>query len=116
MTANATINLAMVRYVAERLGDLVESVVFLGGASTALLITDSAASDVRPTKDVDVIVEVTTTAGYHRIAEQLRKRGFREDISEDAPLCRWLIGEMIIDIMPTDEASLGFSNRWYGAA
>lgn len=106
----------MVRDVATRFGDLAEDVVFLGGAATALLITDSAASDVRPTMDVDVIVEVTTTAEYHRLAEQLRKRGFREDTSEDAPLCRWRTGEMIVDIMPIDAASLGFSNRWYKAA
>ncbi len=106
----------MVRNVATRLGDLVENVVFLGGAATTLLITDSAANDVRPTMDVDIIVEVTTTAEYYRLAEQLRERGFREDTSEDAPLCRWLIGRMIVDIMPTDEASLGFANRWYRAA
>lgn len=116
MTGNAETNLEMVKNVAMRLGDLIENVVFLGGASTALLITDQAASDVRQTKDVDVIVDITTTAEYHRISEQLRDRGFREDTSEDAPLCRWLIDEMIVDIMPTDEASLGFSNRWYQAA
>jgi hypothetical protein len=106
----------MVSNVATQLGDLVENVVFLGGAATALLITDSAANDVRPTMDVDVIVELTTTAEYHRFAEQLRERGFREDTSEEAPLYRWLTGRMIVDIMPTDEASLGFGNRWYRAA
>ena len=62
MTDNAIINLAMVSNVATRLGDLVGNVVFLGGAATELLITDSAANDVRPTMDVDVIVELTTTA------------------------------------------------------
>ena len=82
----------MVSNVATRLGDLVGNVVFLGGAATALLITDSAANDVRPTMDVDVIVELTTTAEYHRLAEQLRERGFREDTSEDAPLCRCAVG------------------------
>jgi hypothetical protein len=116
VTDIATLNREMVHRVATRLGTLVDSVVFLGGAATTLLITDAAASDVRPTQDVDVIVEVTTTAEYHRLAEQLRKLGFREDTSEDAPLCRWLIGETIVDVMPIDEASLGFSNRWYGAA
>lgn len=55
MTDNAITNLAMVSNVATRLGDLVENVVFLGGAATALLITDSAANDVRPTMDVDII-------------------------------------------------------------
>ena len=34
-------NLAMVKYVAERLGPLLQKVVFLGGAATGLLITDA---------------------------------------------------------------------------
>ena len=109
-------NLAMIHHVAIRLGDLVESVVFLGGASTTLLITDMAASDVRPTNDVDVIVEITTTAEYHQLAERLRGLGFREDASEGAPLCRWLVDGILVDVMPTDEATLGFSNRWYREA
>jgi predicted nucleotidyltransferase len=109
-------NLAMIHHVAMRLGDLVDSVVFLGGATMTLLISDTAAGDVRPTKDVDVIVEIATTAEYHRLAEQLRGRGFNEDTSEGAPLCRWLIDNIIVDVMPTDEATLGFSNRWYREA
>lgn len=109
-------NLAMIRHVAMRLGDLVDRVVFLGGAATTLLITDAAASDVRPTKDVDVIVEIATTAEYHRLAEQLRGRGFSEDTSEGAPLCRWLVDGIIVDVMPTEEATLGFSNCWYREA
>jgi hypothetical protein len=116
MTSIAAANLAMIHHVATQLGELVDRVVFTGGAATVLLITDPAAGDVRQTLDVDLIVEVTTTAEYHRLAEQLRERGFREDTSEGAPLCRWLIDEMIVDIMPIDEASLGFSNRWYAPA
>lgn len=54
-------NLAMIHHVAVRLGDFVESVVFLGGATTTLLITDAAASDVRPTKDVDVLMKWFTS-------------------------------------------------------
>ena len=113
MTDNIATNRDMVQKVANFLGDLVNEVVFLGGAATGLLITDSAASDIRPTKDVDVIVEVTTTADYHRLADELRGRGFREDTRDDAPLCRWLIEDMVVDVMPTDETSLGFGNRWY---
>jgi len=36
-------NLAMIRHVAARLGHFRERAVFLGGAATALLITDDAA-------------------------------------------------------------------------
>ena len=31
----------------------------------------------------------------------------------EAPICRWRIGDLILDLMPTDEAILGFANRWY---
>lgn len=46
------------------LGALVEEVVFVGGATIALWITDPAAPPVRVTQDVDVIVEVTSRRAY----------------------------------------------------
>jgi len=107
------INLAMIRHVASRLGHLRDRVVFLGGAATALLITDSAAPDVRATIDVDVIVEIASKGDYYKLADSLRSAGFAEDVSEGAPVCRWLVDGVIVDIMPTDEEILGFSNRWY---
>ena len=109
-------NLAMIRHVASRLGYLRERVVFLGGAATALLITDSASPDVRVTNDVDVIVEIASRGEYYRLAESLRSSGFSEDNSEAAPVCRWLVDGIAVDIMPTDEEILGFSNQWYPQA
>lgn len=29
------------------------------------------------------------------------------------PICRWYINDAIVDVMPTEENILGFSNRWY---
>ena len=109
-------NLAMIRHVAARLGHLRERVVFLGGAATALLITDEAAPDVRVTVDVDVIVEIVSRGDYYRLAESLRAAGFSEDSSEGAPVCRWLVGGIAVDVMPTDAEILGFSNQWYQQA
>ena len=106
-------NLAMIRHVAKRLGDLRERVVFLGGAATALLITDSAAPDVRVTTDIDVIVEIASLVEYYRFADDLRSRGFKEDIRDGAPLCRWHVDDVTVDVMPTDKTILGFSKRWY---
>jgi hypothetical protein len=34
-------------------------------------------------------------------------------MSENAPVCRWLVDSIKVDIMPTQEEILGFSNRWY---
>jgi hypothetical protein len=106
----------MIRHVAARLGHLRERVVFLGGAATALLITDSAAPDVRVTTDVDMIVEIASRVDYHRFSESLRAADFTEDTSEGAPLCRWIVDGIAVDVMPTDEEILGFSNQWYPQA
>ncbi len=104
-------NIGHVLDAALLLGDLADEVAFVGGASVALLLTDPAAPDVRPTLDVDVIVEAATRAAYYRVAGRLRARGFAEDV-----VCRWRHGALVLDVMPTDDAILGFSNRWYADA
>lgn len=109
-------NIELLKGVASRLGPLLDKVVFVGGCITGLLITDEAAAEVRATYDVDVIAEITSYAGYESFSERLRALGFREDISDGAPRCRWLIDAMELDVMPVDEKVLGFTNRWYRAA
>ena len=109
-------NLQLLTEAARLLIPLLDELVFVGGSTTGLLITDEGAGDVRPTFDVDAITEITSYADYVIFSERLRKLGFTEDASEDAPLCRWLHGETRLDVMPLDESVLGFSNRWYEAA
>jgi len=113
MINNKDINIRMIIHVAKRLGDLRDKVVFVGGCATGLFITDPAMPEVRATQDVDVIVEVTSRMEYYRLEEELRSRGFKQDLSENAPICRWLVDVIKVDIMPTQEEILGFSNRWY---
>jgi len=97
------------RLLKPHLGEL----VFVGGSTTALLITDKAAAEVRPTYDVDAIAEISSHAAYADFSERLRRCGFTEDTSEGAPICRWRQKKTILDVMPLDEKILGFSNRWY---
>lgn len=116
MIKEGNVNLAMVMHVAERLGPLRQKVVLLGGAATGLLVTDEAAPEVRPTKDVDIIVEILSRSAYYQLEETLRSLGFTQTMEEDAPLCRWVIDDIKVDVMPTDEKVLGFSNKWYSPA
>jgi len=105
----------MLTLVADRLGPLREKVVFLGGCTTGLLVTDIAAADVRATMDVDLIVEAGISHDFHAVESEMREQGFRPD-SVSGIRCRWLSGDIIVDLMPDNEAILGFSNRWYGKA
>jgi len=99
--------------VAEALGDLRTRVVFVGGAVLELYATDPAAPEPRPTLDVDCIIEVSTRFAYSKLEEDLRRKGFRNDPSEGAPVCRWLVKDIKVDVMPLQPDILGFSNEWY---
>lgn len=105
----------MIENVARRLGALCNDCVFVGGATVPLFLTDATAPAPRPTKDVDVIVELATRAAYYSFADKLRVLGFREAVEANI-LCRWTIDDLIVDVMPTESEILGFSNRWYHAA
>lgn len=106
-------NLGMVERVATALGPLREQLVFVGGCAVGLLLTDPAAALARVTYDVDLLAEVTALPGYHRLEEVFSGLGFRRDLAPDAPICRWRFEEIEVDLMPTDDAVLGFANRWY---
>ncbi len=107
----------MIDVVAQSLGDdLLEKVVFVGGCTTALLVDDVVTlQHIRSTEDVDMIVEVLSKSEYQDLCQTLRQRGFKESVEDDV-ICRWRLGSMIVDVMPTDQEILGFSNIWYPEA
>ena len=102
---------------AQALGPVLDEVVFVGGATIHLWVTDPGAPPVRATDDVDVICEVATLAEYYRLGARLREQGLFESVNERV-ICRWRSRdpELVIDVMPTDEDILGFSNPWYEQA
>ncbi len=106
-------NLAFLSAMAVALGPLRERLVFVGGCATGLLLTNPAAAGVRPTEDVDAIVEVASLAGYHALHPQLAERGFRQTMEDNTPPFRWYWNRMQLDLVPVDEHVLGFANRWY---
>lgn len=109
-------NFKRLQKVASGLGDLNESVVYVGGAVAELYVSDPAATDIRPTMDVDCVVELASYRGFNELCDLLRKKGFQNDQTSGAPICRWIYQGETVDIMPDDEGILGFSNRWYHPA
>ncbi|MGC4367918.1 hypothetical protein [Hydrogenophaga sp. R2] len=106
-------NVALLVAMARAMGPLCEQVVFVGGCATGLLIDQPQLMDVRPTEDVDAIVEVASLAGYHQLAAQLSERGFRQTMEDNTPPFRWYWNRMQLDLVPLDEKVLGFANPWY---
>jgi predicted nucleotidyltransferase len=109
-------NIEMLRLAVEQLGELADELVFVGGSTAGLFITDEASADVRATKDVDAIVEAATYATYAEFEKRLRSAQFVHDTSEDAPMCRWIKGDTVFDLLPLKGEILGFENSWYREA
>lgn len=116
MITDKSPNIKIVENAAAYLGLLINEMVFTGGCATGLLITDPAAHPVRATMDVDMLVEISSLANYYALSEKLRSRGFVEDLSPEAPICRWKRAELLLDVMPTNPDILGFGNKWYAPA
>lgn len=105
------IHISRLRAVHNALGELRDQVVFVGGAIVSLY-ADSPAAEVRPTDDIDIVVEIWARKDYAAIEERLRAMGFQHD-QESGVICRYTIHGIFVDVMPTIDDAIGFSNRWY---
>lgn len=105
------VNITRIKAVSNALDSLKENVVFVGGA-TVSLYADRETEDPRPTDDVDVLVEISSRKAYAELEQQLRNNGFQHDTTATF-IGRFLIQGLTVDVMPTDETILGFSNQWY---
>jgi len=80
-------------YMLEKVASILELIpktfVFTGGATIGLYVDEIVRADLRPTDDVDCVVEISTKGKYYQLAEKLRELGLEESTQPQAPLCRW---------------------------
>lgn len=112
MDANYLQNITRLRAVARALKPLEQKVVFVGGATIARYVNPDTAMEVRPTDDIDVVVELASYGSYAKLEERLREIGFVNDM-EAKIVCRYQIRGITVDVMPTNPKVIGFSNKWY---
>lgn len=108
-----TPTIRMLQTIARALTPLKEEMVFLGGATVALYLQDPAAPTVRPTDDVDCLVELTGYPSFAALEHRIRQLGFEHDMTPKAPACRWQYEGIKVDVMSSDGSVLGFTNAWY---
>lgn len=111
-------SIAMLEGAAERLSPFLDDVAFIGGATIALWITDEGAPAPRATKDVDLVVEVSSRLAWERFQERLREHGLQPD-GPSGVICRWTLpapDPLMIDVLPENPSILGFRNRWIAPA
>lgn len=103
--------------VAEHLRPLGIDYAFLGGCIVPLLLDDPDLMPVRPTNDVDVVLLLIRQSKMAQIEEKLRRQGFVHAVHLGAPICRWNLGEITVDIMPDKDAGfMGINTRWFPEA
>ncbi|MFV1988019.1 MAG: hypothetical protein ACC682_12120 [Gemmatimonadota bacterium] len=108
-----TSNLQRLARVARKIEPLLGDVVFVGGAVIELYITRPVTEKVRPTKDIDVICQVSSLGEYRRLGKRLEELGFGQSAAEADPIFRWRSEDDILDVLPDDETVLGSTNPWF---
>jgi predicted nucleotidyltransferase len=112
MLQNRSQILNAIKTVALAFGELNEKIVFVGGAVIGLYADDPGAPEVRPTKDIDIVLEITSLLELENLREKFAGRGIK--IAKDEKiLCRFTYRNIILDVMSTKEVGWAPSNPWF---
>lgn len=109
---NTIINRMVIQKVAKALGDLNNQVIYVGGATVSLYCDDSAAEDIRPTKDIDIGLKIASLAHLEEIRQELVKRGFKQTAELDV-ICRFKLNDILVDVMATKPIGWAPANPWF---
>lgn len=112
MLRNRSHIIETIKTVAKALGDLNERVIYVGGAVTGLYANDAGAPEVRPTKDIDIVLEIPSWAGLENIRQQLAERDIHFAPAEKV-MCRFMYDTILIDVMSTQEVGWAPANPWF---
>ena len=109
---NTLFNRNAIKKVASALGELNEKVIYVGGAVVSLYINDTAADDVRPTKDVDIGIEIASLSELEELRQTLARKGFHQS-HEDTVVCRFRFEDIKVDVMSTQAIGWAPANIWF---
>lgn len=111
-TNNTQINRIATKRIADALGKLNEEVVFVGGAVVSLYIDDPAAEDVRPTKDIDISLQISSLTQLEALRQELTNKGFIQSIEDDI-ICRFRYDDIKVDVLSTQAVGWAPANPWF---
>lgn len=112
MLKNTLINRIATKRIAEALSDFNKNVVYVGGAVVSFYIDDTSAEDVRPTKDIDISMEIASLSELEKIREALIQKGFYQT-NEDNVICRFRYEDIKVDVMATKAIGWAPANPWF---
>ncbi len=101
----------MIEKVAMALGEINDEVIYVGGAIIELYATEKGADKPRPTTDIDISVQISSYAQMEQLRQKLAIKGICPD-PQGKIIYRYIYENILIDIIPFEETSLGPTNRW----
>ena len=103
-----------IKRIARALGVLNDQIVYVGGAVAGLYADDPGAQEVRPTKDVDIVLEIASSLELEAFRQQLEERSiyFAKDSNI---MCRFTYHNILLDVMATKEIDWAPTNPWFKA-
>lgn len=101
-----------IQKIAKALADLNDECVYVGGAVTGLYADDPLAPKVRPTKDIDIVLEISSLLELEELRQKLAERNFRF-AQEENVVCRFKYEHILIDVMATKEVGWAPANPWF---
>ena len=79
-----------------------------------LYVDDSGAPEVRPTKDIDIVLEIASQFELEELRQKLAKRGIYF-VPEEKVVCRFKYQNILLDVMATKEVGWAPANPWFQA-
>jgi predicted nucleotidyltransferase len=109
---NTIIQSRFIEKIAIALGELNEQVAFVGGSVVSLYANDWASEDVRPTKDIDITLQIASLSQLEALREELVSKGFQQSADETV-ICRFIYEDILVDVMSTHAIGWDPANRWF---
>lgn len=98
--------------IANALGSLNERVVYIGGAVVGLYVNNKGAPEVRPTKDIDIVIEIASLMDLEKFRKELAKRQIYVARDEEV-ICRFSYKNILLDVMATKAIGWAPANPWF---
>lgn len=101
-----------IKTVAMALGEMNQQIVFVGGAIAGMYVDDPGAPEMRPTKDIDIVFEITSLLELEDLRRRLAERGF-QFAKDEKVMCRFIYKDILIDVMSTKNVGWAPANPWF---
>jgi predicted nucleotidyltransferase len=109
---NFQIHSQTIEKIAKALGELNKEVAFVGGSVVGIYADDLAADDVRPTKDIDITLQIASLSKLEILRAELTNKGFKQQMDEDV-ICRFVYDDTLVDVMATQAIGWAPANQWF---